>query len=115
MKHGIFLALSFLLLTTVLAAPTQTLPPSIPSVIDQFVLNIFPDASYHHWVVNDAQTETDSEMIIDVNTFTFVAAKGSEKSLTENRFLLLVLDGQIQGAHKIPLGAEVDCGKDTEI
>ena len=54
-------------------------------------------------------------MILDVNTFTFVAAKGSEKSLTENRFLLLVLDGQIRGAQKIPLGAEVDCGKDTEI
>ena len=115
MKHGIFFALSFLILTTVLAAPTQTLPPSIPLVIEQFVSKIFPDASYHHWVVNDAQTETDSEMIIDLNTFALVAAKGSEKSLTENRFLLLVLDGQIQGAHKIPLGAEVDCGKDTEI
>lgn len=115
MKHGIFLAFSFLILTTVLAAPIQTLPPSVPSVIDQFVSKIFPEANYRHWVVNNAQTETDREMIIDLNTFTFVAAKGSEKSLTENRFLLLVLDGQIQGAHKIPLGAKVDCGKDTEI
>ena len=115
MKHGIFLALSLLLLTTVLAAPIQTLPPNVPSVIDQFVSKIFPDASYRHWVGNDAQTETDTEMILDVNTFTFVAAKGSEKSLTENRFLLLVLDGQIRGAQKIPLGSKVDCGKDTEI
>ena len=115
MKHGIFLAFSFLILTTVLAAPIQTLPPSVPSVIDQFVSKIFPEANYRHWVVNNAQTETDSEMIIDLNTFTFVAAKGSEKSLTENRFLLLVLDGHIRGAQKIPLGAEVDCGKDTEI
>ena len=115
MKHGIFFALSFLILTTVLAAPTQTLPPSIPSVIEQFVSKIFPDASYHHWVVNNTQTETDTEMIVDVNTFTFMATKGSEKNLTENRFLLLVLDGQIRGAQKIPLGAEVDCGKDTEI
>jgi len=115
MKYGMFLALSFLLLTTVLAEPIQTLPPNVPLAIDQFVSSIFPDASYRHWVVNDAQTETDSEMIIDVNTFTFVAAKGSDKSLKENRFLLLVLDGQIRGAQKIPLGAEVDCGKDTEI
>ena len=68
MKHGIFLAFSFLILTTVLAAPIQTLPPSVPSVIDQFVSKIFPEANYRHWVVNNAQTETDREMIIDLNT-----------------------------------------------
>ena len=115
MKHGIFLALSFLLLTTVLAEPIQTLPHIVPLVIDQFVSSIFPDASYRHWVVNDAQAETDAEMIIDVNTFTLATIKGSDKSLKENRFLLLVLDGHIRGAQKIPLGTEVDCGKDTEI
>ena len=113
MKHRLFPALSFLALTTLLASPIQAAPPSIPSAIDQFVAKIFPEASHYHWVVNRAQKETALEMIVDINTF--VTAKGDDRIPIENRFLLLILNGEVKAAQKIPLGSEVDCSKDTEI
>ena len=113
MKHRIVCALSIMTLTTLLASPALGTPPSVPSAIDQFVAKIFPKASHYHWVVNDTQTETKHEMIVDINTF--VTEKGSDTTPIENRFLLLVLDGEVKAAQKIPLGSHVDCGKDTEI
>lgn len=112
MKHRLLSALSFLSLTALLANPLQAAPPSIPSAIDQFVAKIFPEASHYHWVVNNAQKEASDEMIIDINTF--VTNKGSDPNI-ENRFLLLILNGEVMAAQKIPLGSNVDCGKDTEI
>ena len=52
-------------------------------------------------------------MIVDINTF--VTAKGDDRIPIENRFLLLILNGEVKAAQKIPLGSEVDCSKDTEI
>ncbi len=112
MKHRLFSALSFLTLTTLLASPIQAAPPSIPSAINQFVAKIFPN-SHYHWVVNNAQKEAADEMIIDINTF--VTKKGRGDNQIENRFLLLILNGEVMAAQKIPLGSTVDCGKDTEI
>jgi len=113
MKHHMIHALSVLTLTTLLALPVQAAPPEMPSAIDQFVAKIFPEASHYFWVVNDTQSETKQEMIVDINTF--VTNKGSDQTPIENRFLLLVLNGKVISAHKIPLGAKVDCSKDTEI
>lgn len=115
MNHHIVRAISFLTLTTLLACPIQihAAPPSVPSAIDQFVAKIFPEAIHYHWVVNNTQTETSQEMIVDINTF--VTKKGSDAEPIENRFLLLVLNGEVMAAQKIPLGSDVDCGKDTEI
>jgi len=113
MKHHMIHALSVLTLTTLLALPVQAAPPEVPSAIDQFVAKAFPDASHYFWVVNDTQTETKNEMIVDINTF--VTKKGRDKTPIENRFLLLVLNGEVISAHRIPLGAKVDCSKDTEI
>jgi hypothetical protein len=113
MKHRFLSTLSALTLTALLASPIQAAPQSIPSAIDQFVAKIFPEASHYHWVVNNAQKETSHEMIIDINTF--VTKTGSDNNHVENRFLLLIFDGEVKAAQKIPLGSEVDCRKDTEI
>ena len=113
MKRRLFPALSFLALTVFLANPIQAAPPSVPSAIDQFVAKIFPKASHYHWVVNNAQKETSHEMILDINTF--VSKNDMDDNHIENRFLLLILDGKVMAAQKIPLGSLVDCGKDAEI
>lgn len=113
MKHRLFSALSFLTLTTLLASPIQASLPSIPSAIDKFIANVFPEASHYHWVVNNAQKETSHEMVLDINTF--VTKKNTGDNHIENRFLLLIMDGAVIAAQKIPLGSNVDCGKDTEI
>ena len=113
MKHRLFPALSVLALTTLLASPIQAAPPSIPSAIDQFVAKIFPQVSHYHWIINNAQNENSHEMIVDINTF--VTKNDNDDNFLENRFLLLILDGKVMAAQKIPLGSTVDCGKDTEI
>jgi len=113
MKHHMIHALSVLTLIALLASPVHATPPGVPSAIDQFVAKIFPKASHYFWVVNDTQMETKQEMIVDINTF--VANKGSDQTPIENRFLLLVLNGEVISAHRISLGAKVDCSKDTKI
>ncbi len=112
MEHRLFPTFSFLLLTALLATPIQAAPPSTPLAIDQFVAKIFPEAIHYHWVVNNAQTETTHEMVVDINTF--VTENGSDDKPIESRFLLLVMNGKVMAAQKIPLGSVVDCGKDTD-
>ncbi|MDT7044192.1 hypothetical protein [Candidatus Nitronereus thalassa] len=113
MKHRVLAALYCLTFSVILANPIHSAPPSLPSAIDQFVAKIFPLASHYHWVVNNAQKETSQEMILDINTF--VTKKETGDTPIENRFLLLVMDGEVRAAQKIPLDSTVDCGKDTEI
>ena len=95
-----------------LASPAVATTPGIPLAINTFITKLFPNASYYHWVINNAQTETNSEMILDLNAFITVKPKG--KSI-ENRYLLLILDGKILAAQHIPLNSNVDCGKDKEV
>ncbi len=102
---SIALSLSFSILAGASSAVT-------PITIDHFVATLFPEASHYFWVVNDSKEETQREMIVDINTF--VTQKEGATPM-ENRFLLLILDGQIFAAHNIPLNATVDCNSDKEV
>jgi hypothetical protein len=112
MKHPFKYALSTLALTALFAFPAQATPPNLPSAIDQFVEKVFPNTHYH-WIVNNTQTETSQEMILDINTF--VTPQETNETPIESRVLLVVLNGEVMAAQKIPLCSTVDCGKDTEI
>ncbi len=101
---GMALSLSF-------SISTGTSSAVMPITIDHFVANLFPEASHYFWVVNDSKKETQREIIVDINTF---VTQKEGATLTENRFLLLILDGQIFAAQNIPLNATVDCGPDEE-
>ena len=113
--HIIIGTTSLLVMSILLASPVLATPPSVPSAIDQFVAKVFPKARHYHWVVNNTQKETDLEMILDINTFVTIEGDDDSAPMVENRFLLLVLNGKVMAAQKIPLGSEVDCGKDTHI
>lgn len=112
MKHPFKCALPALALTALFAFPAQATPPNLPSAIDQFMEKAFPN-SHYHWVVNNTQTETSQEMILDINAF--VTPQKANEMPIESRFLLLILNGEVMAAQKIPLGSTVDCSKDTEI
>lgn len=101
-----------LAITAMLATPVQAAVPGIPTAIDQFIANLFPKASHYFWVINNAKTETKTEMIVDLNAI--VTAKNDGPSI-ENRYLLLIMDGKILAAQHIPLDSNVDCGKDEEV
>ena len=101
---GMALSLSF-------SIATGTSSSVMPITIDHFVAKLFPEASHYFWVVNDSQEETPRETIIDINTFVM---QKDDSTPTENRFLLLIHDGQILGAQNIPLNAIVDCAPDEK-
>ena len=102
-----------LAITTLLSAPVQAAAPGIPATIDRFVAKLFPNAKHYFWIVNNAQTATETdEMILDLNAFVKDTYEGP---LMENRYLILIMNGQILAAQHIPLDSNVDCGKDEEI
>ncbi len=51
-------------------------------------------------------------MIVDLNTS---VRNLPEEAPTESRFLLLVVEGKLLAAQKIPLNANVDCQSDEEV
>ncbi|NKB80423.1 MAG: hypothetical protein GKS05_00715 [Nitrospirales bacterium] len=87
--------------------PLPSAHADVTVAIDEFVENLFPKATHYFWVVNDTKTETLREVIVDINT---IVTKQTGKEPTENRFLLLLVDGALFAAQEIPLGAVVDCG-----
>ena len=101
-----------LAIMTVLSAPVQAAVPGIPATIDRFVAKLFPNAKHYFWVINNTQAATETEMIVDLNAFVTDTNEGPS---IENRYLILIMNGQILGAQHIPLDSNVDCGKDEEI
>jgi hypothetical protein len=86
--------------------------PSISTAIDLFVSNLYPKGSHYFWVINNTTTESPEEMIVDLNTS---VRNLPEEAPTESRFLLLVVEGELLAAQKIPLNANVDCQSDEEV
>ena len=89
-------------------APTisESAYPTVSSVIDQFVSNVYPKGSRYFWVINDTTSNVSNEMIVDINTELQV---NSEEDSKPNRFLLLLVKGKLIGAQQISLDAKVDC------
>jgi hypothetical protein len=55
--------------------------------------------------------KTQRELILDINTV-LRDRIGEERG--KGRFLLLLVDGKLFAAQRIPLDAEVECGKDKD-
>jgi hypothetical protein len=85
--------------------------PDVSLTIDQFVPQVYPKGSRYFWVINDTTSDLSNEFIVDINTFLQV---NSEDDAQPNRFLLLLVQGKLIGAQRIPLGAKVDCHSDEK-
>ena len=94
-------------------APNVSEPayPTVSSVIDQFVSQVYPKGSRYFWVINDTTSDVSNEIIVDINTELQV---NSEEDPQTNRFLLLLVKGKLVGAQQISLGAKVDCHSDEK-
>ena len=100
-------SLSFVFSPTV----SESAYPKVTSAIDQFVSLLYPKDSRYFWVINDTTSDFGNEIVVDINT---VLQVDSEEEPQVNRFLLLLVKGELLGAQKIPLGANVDCHSDEK-
>lgn len=98
------LVLLFLALPGVACASTGELG----AIIEKFISRHFPDATSHLWVVNGTQWDGD-EMVVDVQTL--VVEKQQPVAL-ENRYLLLIVKGELAAAQRIPLEDGPGCQPD---
>lgn len=97
------LAIGLLAGSTTLAQAEES--PTIPEVIEQFLVNQFPEAHNYFWIVNEAHQQGEREVIIDLNAIVFNKTPQPE----ESRFLLLIVDGEIVGAQGLALDAKPTC------
>ena len=108
-----FARLTFLTLLVFVPLPSQAMTDvgDIGTIIEGFVSKQFPDAASHFWVVNDTQWDGD-EMIVDMNA---IVTDRRQTPPTESRFLLLIVEGRLQGIQNIPLDAAAECQKEQEV
>ncbi len=97
-----FLAIAF---TATILTTAGASGPDVGMVIERFVYQRFPNAHEHFWVINQATVEED-EVTVDVSTVVRVPPR--EVPVAE-RFLLLIVNGQLAAAQMVPLDGEADC------
>ena len=87
-------------------------PSPVSTEIDDFVSNIYPKGSHYFWIINDSKAETQHELIVDLNT---AVQDRIGEEYGKGRFLLLLVDGKLMAAQRIPLGAKVNCKNEEEV
>lgn len=78
----------------------------ISRVIEHFVTKRFPDAQSHFWVVNEAEWGAEDEVVVDLNA---IVRWRDDRDDTEERFLLLIVRGELVATQSVPLGASIEC------
>ena len=48
--------------------PAQASTSGVSTAIESFVAKLFPQARHYFWIVNDTKSDTQREMIVDINT-----------------------------------------------
>ena len=86
-------------------------PSHVSTEVNEFVAKIYPKGSHYFWIINDAKEETQRELILDINT---VVRDTIGEERAKGRFLLLLVDGKLFAAQRIPLGAKVECSKEKD-
>lgn len=110
MRHRLFglgLCLFLIVLTPGISAAATN---DLGVIIETFVTRHFPDAMSHMWIVNSTQWDGD-EMVVDVNTY---VVEKQRPDTIENRYLLLIVEGKLAAAQRIPLEGEPDCQPEEE-
>ena len=104
MRHR-WILLSLLLLSLAVPGLTSASTGDLGTIIEGFITRHFPDATSHLWVVNSTQWDGD-EMVVDVRT---VVVEKQQPAAVENRYLLLIVKGELAAAQRIPLEDGADC------
>jgi len=104
MRHPSIL-LGILLFSLALPATSRASTGDLGAIIEGFVTRHFPDATTHLWVVNSTQWDGD-EMIVDVQAY---VVEKQQPTAIETRYLLLIVEGKLTAAQRIPLNDGTEC------
>ena len=110
MRFKLAFLLSILVLASVAASDAST--GDITMVIEHFVAEQFPSASSYFWVVNEAQWQTENEVVVDVNA---VVQKKPGDIPTASRYLLLIIGDRLAASQNVPLDKNADCAPEKEV
>jgi hypothetical protein len=108
MRPHLWLLSTTLLLSLTVPGWAHASTSELGTIIESFITRHFPDATSHVWIVNGTEWDGD-EMVVDVRTMVI------EKQLSvpiENRYLLLIREGKLTAAQRIPLEDGVDCQRE---
>jgi len=106
MRHRVILiALACACLGVVVPGISVASQDDLGDIIEGFVTRHFPEATSHVWIVNDTQWDGD-EMIVDVHT---IVMEKQQPAATENRYLLLIVQGKLTAAQRVPLENPSEC------
>lgn len=97
--------LSVLVLSLVPLVTVEAAVQDVGTIIERFVQHRFPSSHEHFWVINQATVEED-EVTVDVSTV--VRMPRREAPIAE-RFLLLIVNGELAAAQLVPSEGEADC------
>jgi hypothetical protein len=92
--------------TLLLAVSAPASTGDLSGIIEGFMAKQFPEARSHFWVVNGTQWQAENEIVVDVNA---VVQDKTDRPPTENRYLLLIVEGRVAAAQNIPVDATTDC------
>jgi len=104
MRHR-WILLSALLLSLTSPGLAHASTGDLGAIIEGFVTRHFPNATSRLWVINSTQWDGD-EMVVDVHTF---VVEKQEPTAIENRYLLLIVEGKLTAAQRIPLDSGPEC------
>ena len=110
MRFKLAFLLSILVFASVAASDAST--GDITMVIEHFAAEQFPSASSYFWVVNEAQWQTENEVVVDVNA---VVQKKPGDIPTASRYLLLIVGDRLAASQNVPLDKSADCAPEKEV
>jgi hypothetical protein len=104
--HAVVAGLFTVILSLLLPDPSFSTPKSLPALLEDFVVEQFPGATSHFWIINGVQWQEENELVVDLEA---VVTRTIGQHPTESRYLILIVSGRLAAAQRIPLEGSVSC------
>lgn len=81
----------------------------IPRAIESFMHQHYPLAASYTWIINETVREKDEVTLVDLLTIVTPKVGPGPR---EERFLLLIVQGQLAGSQSVPIDSPTLCGEE---
>ena len=80
----------------------------IPRAIESFMHQHYPLAASYTWIINETVREKDEVTVVDLQTIVIPKVGPGPR---EERFLLLIVQGQLAGSQSVPIDNPTLCAE----